>query len=56
MKRAGAETAWEYSCGEGVTVAVIDTGVACYDKGPFSRGSDLAGTRCGGGYNFVTDA
>ena len=56
LKRVGAEKAWEYACGEGVTVAVIDTGVACYDKGPFSRGSDLAGTRCGDGYNFVNDS
>jgi serine protease len=56
LQRVGAESAWEYSCGEGVTVAVVDTGVACYDKGPFSRGSDLSGTRCGGGYNFVSDS
>jgi serine protease len=56
LQRVGAETAWEYSCGEGVTVAVVDTGVACFDKGPFSRGTDLAGTRCEGGYNFVTDS
>ncbi len=55
LSRVGAESAWEYTCGEGVTVAVIDTGVACFDKGPFSRGTDLAGTRCGGGYNFVND-
>jgi len=53
LTRVGAESAWEYGCGRGVTVAVVDTGVACFDKGPFSRGSDLAGTRCGGGYNFV---
>jgi serine protease len=56
MQRVGAETAWEYSCGLGVTVAVVDTGVACFDKGPFSRGTDLSGTRCEGGYNFVTDS
>jgi serine protease len=55
LKRVGAETAWSYTCGSGVTVAVIDTGVACFDKGPFSRGSDLAGTRCEGGWNFVDD-
>jgi serine protease len=55
LQRVGAESAWEYACGEGVTVAVVDTGVACFDKGPFSRGSDLAGTRCEGGYNFVSD-
>jgi|CZKU01.1.fsa_nt_gi serine protease len=55
LRRVGAEKAWSYSCGQGVTVAVIDTGVACFDKGPFSRGTDLAGTRCEGGWNFVTD-
>ena len=55
LKRVGAETAWDYACGEGVTVAVVDTGVACYDKGPFMRGTDLGGTRCGDGYNFVDD-
>jgi serine protease len=55
LKRVGAERAWDYACGRGVTVAVIDTGVACWDKGPFSRGSDLAGTRCERGYDFVND-
>jgi serine protease len=55
LKRVGAERAWEYTCGRGVTIAVIDTGVACWDKGPFSRGSDLAGTRCERGYDFVND-
>ena len=55
LKRVGAETAWPYSCGRGVTVAVVDTGIACFDKGPFSRGTDLAGTRCEGGWNFVDD-
>jgi serine protease len=53
LKRVGAESAWNYTCGRGVTVAVIDTGIACFDKGPFSRGTDLSGTRCEGGYNFV---
>ncbi len=56
MKKVGAEKAWDFTCGKGVTVAVVDTGVACYDKGPFSRGTDLAGTRCGDGYNFVNDS
>jgi len=56
LQRVGAEAAWHYSCGRGVTVAVIDTGIACFDKGPFSRGSDLAGTRCEGGWNFVDDS
>ena len=55
LKRAGAEKGWDYTCGKGVTVAIIDTGVACFDKGPFMKGTDLAGTRCTGGYNFVDD-
>jgi len=55
LKRVGAPAAWEYSCGRDVTVAVIDTGVACWDKGPFSRGSDLAGTRCERGFDFVNN-
>ena len=53
MQRAGAEKAWEYACGEGVIVAVVDTGIACYDDGGFMKGTDLLGTRCVGGYNFV---
>jgi serine protease len=56
MKRVGAETAWNYACGQGITVAVIDTGIACFDKGPFSKGTDLSGTRCEGGWNFVDDS
>jgi serine protease len=53
MQRAGAEKAWEYACGEGVTVAVVDTGIACYDGNGFMKGTDLAGTTCVPGYNFV---
>ena len=53
MQRAGAEKAWDYACGTGVTVAVVDTGIACYDEGGFMKGTDLVGTRCVGGYNFV---
>ncbi|HXX65606.1 MAG TPA: S8 family peptidase, partial [Polyangiaceae bacterium] len=56
LERVGAERAWNYACGRGVTVAVVDTGVACFDRGPFSRGTDLAGTRCSGGWNFVDDS
>jgi serine protease len=55
MKQVGAEAAWEYSCGRGVTVAVIDTGVACFDANGFSKGTDLNETRCVAGYNFVSD-
>lgn len=53
MQRVGAERGWEYACGEGVTVAVVDTGIACYDAGGFMKGTDLGGTSCVGGYNFV---
>lgn len=56
LQRVGAEAAWNYTCGRGVTVAVVDTGIACFDSGPFSRGSDLGGTRCEGGWNFVDDS
>ncbi len=56
LGRVGAEIAWNYSCGEGVTVAVIDTGVACFDHGSFSKGTDLAGTRCTAGYNFIDNS
>ena len=54
LRRVGAEKAWGYTCGQGVTVAVVDTGIACFDRAP-SPGTDLAGTRCEGGWNFVTD-
>jgi len=53
MQRVGAERGWEYACGAGVTVAVVDTGIACYDEGGFMKGSDLGGTTCVDGYNFV---
>ena len=55
LTRIETEKAWEYTCGRGVTVAVIDTGVACFDNGPFSKGTDLEGTRCEGGWDFVND-
>jgi serine protease len=55
MQRVGAERAWDFSCGRGVTVAVVDTGIACYDADPFHKGSDLQGTQCTAGWNFVDD-
>lgn len=55
MTRVHAQTAWNVTCGRGVTVAVIDTGVACENNGEFTRVQDLAGTRCVLGYNFVND-
>lgn len=56
LKKVGAESAWSQSCGAGVTVAVVDTGVACYDKSPFTKGTDLQGTRCVDGWNLVDDS
>ena len=53
MQRVGAPTAWQYATGRGVTVAVVDTGIACEDRDPFTKGSDLADTWCRSGFNFV---
>jgi serine protease len=39
--------------GRGVTVAVLDTGVAYSDRGPFRRSPDLDRTRFTRGYDFV---
>ncbi|MDI1443209.1 S8 family peptidase [Polyangium sp. 6x1] len=54
MERIGAPRAWDFSVGRGVTVAVVDTGIACEDHGPFMKGTDLAATECVAGWNFVT--
>jgi serine protease len=53
MKKDGAESAWNFSVGRGVTVAVVDTGVACETFEDFTKATDLADTRCVGGFNFV---
>ena len=37
-----------------MTVAVVDTGIACEKFGPYAKASDLGDTRCVTGYNFVT--
>ncbi len=55
MERVGAPAAWDYASGRGVTVAVIDTGIACEDFEGFRKGTDLADTRCVGGWNFIRD-
>ena len=55
LTRVGTPRSWDLSCGQGVTVAVIDTGVACENHGEFTRLADLAGTRCVPGWNFVTN-
>jgi len=48
LKRSGLESSYGMSCGMGVKVAVVDTGIKC-DL------SDLQGTKCGGGYNFISN-
>jgi serine protease len=51
MARIGAPRAWDFATGRGVTVAVVDTGIACEDHGPYTKGSDLLGTPCVAGWN-----
>jgi serine protease len=53
LAKVGAERAWSFSTGRGATVAVVDTGIACENFGPFSKATDLAETRCVAGYDFV---
>jgi serine protease len=47
--------AWEVSRGKGVTVAVIDTGIAYEDHDDYVQVPDLAGARFVPGYDFVHD-
>jgi serine protease len=50
------EEAWEISTGSGVTVAVVDTGVAYENYGwRYKQAPDLAGTSFVQGYDFVND-
>jgi len=53
LERIGASRAWDFATGRGVTVAVVDTGIACETHGPYNKGSDLASTECVEGWNFV---
>lgn len=47
--------AWPVSQGEGVVVAVIDTGIAYEDNGEFRQVPDLKGAKFAKGYDFVND-
>lgn len=51
----GVPGAWKRSQGEGIVVAVIDTGVAFENHKGFKQVEDLAGTAFVPGYNFITD-
>lgn len=55
MRQIGMPEAWRLADGDGVIVAVIDTGVAYEDHKKFHRVPDLAKTRFVKGYNFVDD-
>lgn len=55
LEMIGMKEAWEVSQGEGVIVAVIDTGIAYEDHGEFRVVPDLKGTRFVPGYDFVND-
>lgn len=53
LRSVGVPRAWDVSTGEGVVVAVLDTGVAYEDFGPFKKAPDLAGTKFVPGWDFV---
>jgi serine protease len=53
LTRVGLERSSQITCGRGAVVAVVDTGVACETRGTLSQVTDLAGTRCLRGWNFV---
>ena len=50
-----AQQAWEFSTGVGVTVAVIDTGVAYENYQIYVQAPDLAGTLFVAGYDFINN-
>ncbi|MBX2812679.1 MAG: S8 family peptidase [Myxococcales bacterium] len=51
----GAQEAWGLADGSGVTVAVIDTGVAYESYRKFRKVEDLEASRFVAGYNFLND-
>jgi hypothetical protein len=53
LHAVGADLAWEISTGAGVVVAVLDTGVAFEDFGPYERAPDLNTTSFVAGWDFV---
>jgi serine protease len=53
LRMIGIPDAWQATTGEGAIVAVLDTGVAYEDDGPYRRAPDLAGTRFVPGWDFV---
>lgn len=53
LTRVGAESAWQFGIARGVTVAVIDTGIACENFQGFHKATDLNDTKCVEGHDFV---
>jgi serine protease len=53
FEKINTRGAWDFATGNGVIVAVIDTGVAYKDSGRFHRVEDLDKTLFVKGYNFV---
>ncbi|HEX2274721.1 MAG TPA: S8 family serine peptidase [Acidimicrobiales bacterium] len=55
LRMIGIPEAWQVTTGAGAVVAVLDTGVAYEDEGPYRRAPDLAGTRFVPGWDFIDD-
>jgi serine protease len=53
MDQIGMPAAWKLSDGDGVIVAVLDTGVAYENRGEFHQVEDLAGVRFVKPYDFI---
>jgi serine protease len=53
LDQIGMPRAWQRERGDGVVVAVIDTGVAYRSEGRFRQAPDLAATRFVPGFDFV---
>lgn len=55
MKTIGMEEAWKYTAGEGVVVAIIDTGIAYENYGSYKQISDFSQTKFVQGYDFLNN-
>ncbi len=53
LNMVGAKKAWKQASGEGVTIALLDTGVAYKTQGRVEAAEDLAQTEFVKGYDFV---
>ena len=49
------ESAWDVAIGTGVTVAVVDTGIAYENYGGYAQAPDFANTNFVAGYDFVNN-